>query len=377
MSSGSYIRSIHPLHFLTSKRKSATTHIGMAILLAVLATLSLSWPQEALTQSYKSNAANDSWMRQQQDQQRQQMHQQQQAKQRELIRQQQQKFSNDNKQKVIRDQQQKAANDNKQSETARQKARSQGATYQGTNKPTSIVISNGIARMARPLTAGEIQRGFTGKVTADGRALIKFQNRIFTVPASRVSGLSARLAADKQRKIRWTAQLQEGVNKKIKAIATATTLPATKRLSGPKGPDCEPKDSPKCRESGEESQLQDKQKSQKSELLVQIPYLAIGHPTPWDRMTKEEKKAFQHSYSRHGKELGLPSWKGANADELRQKFNTVVKHIRDNGKHSYSYQLDKGEKVKVNYFTASMNGRSYYYYETLSGRFISAGLMRD
>lgn len=250
-------------------------HIVTTALLAVLATLSLSWPHEALTQSYKSNAANDNWMRQQQDQQRHQQQeqmrrqqqddmrrqqqqqmqeqqrqqmQQQQAKQRELIRQQQQNLSNDNKQKIIRDQQQKAVNDNKQSETTRQKARSQGTMSPGSNKPTGVVVSNGIARMARPLTAGEIQRGFTGKVTADGRALIKFQNRIFTVPASRVSGLSARLVAEKQRKVRWTAQLQEGVNKKIKAIATAS--PIATRLSASQGPDCEPKDSPKCRGGG-------------------------------------------------------------------------------------------------------------------------------
>ena len=34
-----------------------------------------------------------------------------------------------------------------------------------------IIYSNGLARMNRPPTLGEMKRGFTGKVTSDGRAL--------------------------------------------------------------------------------------------------------------------------------------------------------------------------------------------------------------
>jgi hypothetical protein len=69
------------------------------------------------------------------------------------------------------------------------------APARGTGTPLAgnrAVLPNG--RLTRPLTAGEIQRGFTGRVTPDGRALIKVQNRVFTVPASRIAGLSARLA---------------------------------------------------------------------------------------------------------------------------------------------------------------------------------------
>src|SRR5437016_3412058 len=35
-----------------------------------------------------------------------------------------------------------------------------------------IVFSNGVAKRTRPLTAAEISRGYTGKMTGDGRALV-------------------------------------------------------------------------------------------------------------------------------------------------------------------------------------------------------------
>lgn len=76
-----------------------------------------------------------------------------------------------------------------------------------------------IMKAPRNPTPGEIQKGFTGRVTADGRALVKFQNRILTVPAARISGLSAKLANDNQRKSNWTAQKQSAINSRIKAIA--------------------------------------------------------------------------------------------------------------------------------------------------------------
>lgn len=82
----------------------------------------------------------------------------------------------------------------------------------GTTRPTQVM------KAPRNPTPGEIQKGFTGRVTADGRALVKFQNRVLTVPASRISGLSAKLANDNQRKSNWTAQKQSTINAKVKRL---------------------------------------------------------------------------------------------------------------------------------------------------------------
>ncbi|MEO8498209.1 MAG: RHS repeat-associated core domain-containing protein, partial [Planctomycetota bacterium] len=57
----------------------------------------------------------------------------------------------------------------------------------------------------------------------------------------------------------------------------------------------------------------------------------IGHVTPWGQMTTAQRKAFQHSYTRHASELGLPNWSQKNAEALRCQFNNIVGHIRDNG----------------------------------------------
>lgn len=81
-----------------------------------------------------------------------------------------------------------------------------------------------IMKAPRNPTPGEIQKGFTGRVTADGRALVKFQNRILTVPAARISGLSAKLANDNQRKSNWTAQKQSAINSRIKAVTSGGVL---------------------------------------------------------------------------------------------------------------------------------------------------------
>lgn len=84
------------------------------------------------------------------------------------------------------------------------------------------VLANG--RLARPLTAGEIQRGFTGRVTADGRALVKVQNRVFTVPASRIAGLSARLARLKASTSLSTRQ--QGNMRELSQRLSSSTSPA-------------------------------------------------------------------------------------------------------------------------------------------------------
>lgn len=37
-------------------------------------------------------------------------------------------------------------------------------------------------------------------------------------------------------------------------------------------------------------------------------FMGIGHATPWSQMSAIARKKFQHSYSRHAHEFGLPSW---------------------------------------------------------------------
>lgn len=62
----------------------------------------------------------------------------------------------------------------------------------------------------------------------------------------------------------------------------------------------------------------------------------VGHLTPWSQMTKAEARAFQHSYSRHASELGLPNWSQTRAGELQNLFNNAVSNIRNVGSNSFS-----------------------------------------
>jgi hypothetical protein len=94
-------------------------------------------------------------------------------------------------------------------------------------------------------------------------------------------------------------------------------------------------------------------------------------------MTVSQRKAFQHSYSRHAEELGLPNWSQKNAAALQRKFNNVVGHIRENGQITTGLRKPfNGQSVEVRYWEATLHGERYYYYETLDGQFISAGLAR-
>lgn len=208
--------------------------------------------QRQQMQAQQRQQMQDQQRQQMQAQQRQLMQQQQQAQQRQQMQTQQQ-----NQQRQIQQQQQTAEQQRRQL----QQQGKLGTVQPGTNKPTGMVISGGVAKMNRPLTPGEIQRGFTGKVTADGRALIKFQNRILTVPASRVSGLSARLATQQtqQRASRWTAQQQTAVVGRIAALASlehgsgrtaarsiSSPAPISGSGSGGSNSGCQPPSSPRC-----------------------------------------------------------------------------------------------------------------------------------
>ncbi len=103
----------------------------------------------------------------------------------------------------------------------------------------------------------------------------------------------------------------------------------------------------------------------------------VGHLTPWSQMTKAEARAFQHSYSRHGSELGLPNWAQTRAVELQGLFNNTVSNIRNAGSSGFfrSQEIVNGVRTTVNRTEPILNGQKFYYYETLQGKFISAGKM--
>jgi len=108
-----------------------------------------------------------------------------------------------------------------------------------------------------------------------------------------------------------------------------------------------------------------------------IGHLRIGHTVPWDAMSKTQRRAFQHSYDRHKVELGLPAWSHKNAESLRLQFNSVVGYIRETGTYKgIKIKPFNDRSVQVNYYESTLNGALYYYYETLSGQFVSAGKSR-
>lgn len=85
--------------------------------------------------------------------------------------------------------------------------------------------SGGIAKLTRPLTPAEAKKGFTGKVTADGRALVRFQGRVFAVPASTISGLVKPKPANQTvATSRFTAPQRQQLNTRIAAIVAGKSL---------------------------------------------------------------------------------------------------------------------------------------------------------
>jgi RHS repeat-associated protein len=109
---------------------------------------------------------------------------------------------------------------------------------------------------------------------------------------------------------------------------------------------------------------------------VEEEVLRVGHLTPWSQMTKAERRAFQHSY-RKAEQLDLPIWRESEANILQELFNNKVTNIRSAGANGFfnSRELLNGVKTTVNRTEPVYFGEKYYYYETLQGKFISAGKM--
>lgn len=109
---------------------------------------------------------------------------------------------------------------------------------QATSKPVppgTTFTSNGIGKPVRPPTAAEAKRGFTGRVTDDGRALVKFQGRIYAVPASRIGVSTLRSDGNRPASVpSWTEQKQKTLTADIQRLVAGTpgtVTPASVQLT--------------------------------------------------------------------------------------------------------------------------------------------------
>lgn len=101
----------------------------------------------------------------------------------------------------------------------------------GPNERRGFVSSGGTATLTRALTPGEIRRGFTGRVTGDGRALVRFQGRVFAVPAA---GLSIRTRPASSQSVRVAGQnaRRQPATPQQRQAAVARTQAALAQLRG-------------------------------------------------------------------------------------------------------------------------------------------------
>ncbi len=180
--------------------------------------------------SVSAQRNNDWWRRQQQqqqiqqqrqlEQQRQQQRQQMQQQMREQMRQQMQQQMRQQMQQQMQQQmrQQMQQQQRKQLGGTSLRANSQGPSAAVVSKRSDQVLySNGVAKLTRPLTPGEMRRGFTGRVTQDGRALVNVNGRVLAVPAARV-GIKLRNARAAQ-STQWTASKRASISSEIQRLA--------------------------------------------------------------------------------------------------------------------------------------------------------------
>jgi hypothetical protein len=95
--------------------------------------------------------------------------------------------------------------------------------------------ATGVVRLNRPLTAGDRRRGFTDKVTQDGRALVKVGGRVVTLPAARVSGRSyGTNGSSTQQPSRWSVAKRDSITAEVHKLA-AVNLRERVRTGGSGG----------------------------------------------------------------------------------------------------------------------------------------------
>ncbi len=98
-----------------------------------------------------------------------------------------------------------------------------------TGNANAQAVANGRpVKLARPLTPGEIRKGFTGRTTGDGKAIIRYGGGVVLVPASRVAGLATK-PANQPGGTRAAAQSQnrqQAMNQALVRIAQARAASA-------------------------------------------------------------------------------------------------------------------------------------------------------
>lgn len=217
----------------------------------LLLTLAVTASGVATADTASAQANADWWRRQQQQQQQQQRQQeldrqrrQQEAERQRLRDQERQRMRDQERARVqqqerdrLLQQRREAANSNLRGrQPANSNVRRAGGPAAAVSRSGDRVLySNGVARLNRPPTAGELRRGFTGKVTQDGRALVKVNNRVLAVPAARVGvrwygaqGAGALQAS------RLSAAKSASVTAEVQKIARAS-LKDIVRTGGPGG----------------------------------------------------------------------------------------------------------------------------------------------
>ncbi|MFG6415074.1 hypothetical protein ACG02S_14335 [Roseateles sp. DC23W] len=174
-------------------------------------------------------------MRQQmQQQQRQQMQQQQreqmQQQQREQARQQQQEMQRQQRQQQSSQSRQQAQDAQRQAQQNQQRQAQQNAAQAQRTHAAGLsdrrTFSNGVSKSVAPPTNAQLAKGYTGKQTLDGRALVKVNNRILAVPASRIGLKSQPATSDRgtgptSAPSTWSAQKQSAVRADVQKLASA------------------------------------------------------------------------------------------------------------------------------------------------------------
>lgn len=171
--------------------------------------------------------------RQQMQQQMQQQRDQMQQQQREQARQQQQEAQRQMRQQQGAQSRQQAQEAQRQAQQAQQaqQRQQQGAAQRGSfganagPQPDRRTFSNGVSKSYVPPTNAQLAKGYTGKQTEDGRALVKFQGRVLAVPASRIGVKPRQPANDRNASTAssssttWSTAKQNAVRADVQKLA--------------------------------------------------------------------------------------------------------------------------------------------------------------
>jgi hypothetical protein len=167
-------------------------------------------------------ASAQDWYRRQQQQQQQQQRQMEQQRQQQMREQQRQQQQQQMREQMREQQRQQMREQQRQQMREQQRQQMREQQRGRMRGQLSEVSPKGVAKLNRPLTAGEIRRGFTSKVTPDGRALIRINGRVLAVPAARV-GISTNRSqsAGTRQASRWSASQRASISASVRKLAAA------------------------------------------------------------------------------------------------------------------------------------------------------------